>query len=189
MALPWEMNWGAEEPASPPKAESKKPWLLDWAEKTFSKSPQKLQEAPVAASKPLGDGLTLDTVFEGLKQAESRGLHINAKTGGLTTSPAGAEGITQLMPKTAAKPGYGIEGVKDKSEKEYLRVGREYLAAMHKKYGDWEMALAAYNAGPKSVDIAKGKAERYGGTWKEHLPKPEETLPYLYRVLGDKVKK
>lgn len=184
MDFPWEKNWGEEAAPPPPKQEAKKPWLVDWVEKAFSNTPQKPQKQPTEASKPLGDGLTLDSVFEGLKQAESKGLHIDPKTGGLLTSQAGAEGITQLMPKTAAKPGYGIEGVKDKSEKEYLRVGKEYLAAMHKKYGDWEMALAAYNAGVGNVDKAKGKAERFGGEWKDYLPKKEETVPYIDRVLG-----
>lgn len=194
MPMPWEVNWVQKEkeaiaaslPAAPVETSpSKKPWEINWVDVTL-KGSGSTQKQPTSDSKSLGDGLTLDTVFEGLKQAESGGTHIDAKTGKLVTSPAGAEGITQLMPKTAERPGYGIKPVQDKSEGEYLRVGKEYLAAMYKKYGDWEMSLAAYNAGSGSVDAAKGKAERFGGSWKDYLPKPKETLTYLERVLGKK---
>lgn len=197
MPMPWEVNWVQKEkeaiaaslPAAPVETSpSKKPWEINWVDVTL-KGSGSAQKQPISDSKSIGDGLTLDTVFEGLKRAESGGTHIDAKTGKLVTSPAGAEGITQLMPKTAERPGYGIKPVKDKSEGEYLRVGKEYLAAMYKKYGDWEMSLAAYNAGSGSVDAAKGKAERFGGSWKDYLPKPKETLPYIQKILGkgDKV--
>lgn len=192
MPMPWEVNWVQKEkeaiaaslPSTPTETSpSKKPWEINWVDVTL-KGSGSTQKQPTSDSKSLGDGLTLDTVFEGLKQAESGGVHIDAKTGKLVTSPAGAEGITQLMPKTAERPGYGIKPVQDKSEGEYLRVGKEYLAAMYKKYGDWEMSLAAYNAGSGSVDAAKGKAERFGGSWKDYLPKPKETLPYIDKILG-----
>lgn len=123
-----------------------------------------------------------DEVFEKLIQAESRGRHTDDK-GNLTTSPVGAQGITQLMPATAKKPGYGIEPVKDTSEAEYKRVGKEYLQALVGEFGgDYEKAVAAYNAGAKNV---KRAVEKGGDNWKEHLPKKSETLPYLQRVLGD----
>ena len=82
-----------------------------------------------------------------------------------------------------ANPGFGIKPVQDKSEKEYLRVGKEYLSALYGRYRDWEKALAAYNAGMGNVEKAIGKAERYGGDWKEFLPKKKETLPYIEKIL------
>ena len=142
------------------------------------------KESVVAPSAPLSS-LTVDTIFPKLLQQESGGKHVDEK-GNLITSPAGAEGITQLMPQTARKPGYGIAPVKDQSEGEYLRVGKEYLAKMYEKFGDWEKALAAYNAGVGNVTKAIGKAERFGGRWQTHLPKPEETLPYITNILGGK---
>lgn len=144
----------------------------------------KMKEYKQAPTQPIGNLQTIDTVFQGLINAESGGQHIDKKTGNLLTSSAGARGITQLMPKTAANPGYGITPVKDDSEEEYTRVGKAVLEKMYSKYGDWELALAAYNAGPKNVDTARGKAERYGGDWKDYLPKPSETLPYLDKILG-----
>lgn len=184
---PWEMKWNdVTTNVQEAKAEAPKglmPWQMKWND--ASPTPQK---QPVSNDQGLGNGLTLDSVFEGLKRVESGGKHIDEKTGKLVRSPVGAEGITQLMPKTASNPGYGIKPVQDKSEGEYLRVGKEYLQAMYKKYGDWEQALAAYNAGTGTVDKAKGKAERFGGDWKEHLPKPKETLPYISRILNAQTK-
>lgn len=123
----------------------------------------------------------LDGVFERLIQAESRGMHTDAQ-GRLTTSPVGAQGITQLMPATAKNPGFGIEPVKDQSEGEYRRVGRQYLEALVGEFGgDMEKAVAAYNAGARNVKMA---VKRGGEDWKSFLPKKEESLPYLKRVLG-----
>lgn len=128
--------------------------------------------------------LTLDTVFTSLIDAESGGKHLDDK-GKLIKSRVGAEGITQLMPSTAKKPGFGIEPVKDKSEDEYKRVGKEYLKALYTKFeGDWEKTLAAYNWGLGNVTKAVGKAERFGGEWKEALP--DETKGYLNKILKPK---
>lgn len=124
-----------------------------------------------------------ETIFSNLKVAESGGRHLNSQ-GKLMTSKAGAEGITQVMPKTQANPGYGVKPMKDKSEAEFDRVGREYLQAMYREYdGDWEKALAAYNAGPGNLNRAISKANAQGGHWKDYLPKPEETLPYIDKIL------
>jgi len=145
------------------------PWEKTWQKEDVSVAPKPKH--------------TIDTIMPNLIQAESRGVHADAK-GKLTTSPAGAEGITQLRPSTAKNPGYGIKPAQDKSEGEYLRVGKEYLQKMYDKFGSWEQALAAYNAGVGNVTKAISKAERYGGDWKEHLPKKEETIPYIKKILG-----
>ena len=136
---------------------------------------------PVAPAKaPVKD--RFEQVFSKLIHAESKGAHTDA-TGALTTSGAGAQGITQLMAKTAQKPGYGVEPVKDKSEKEYLRFGRDYLKAMLKEFGgDYRKAVAAYNAGPGSI---KKAVEKGGERWEDHLPKPSETKPYMTKILGN----
>lgn len=118
-----------------------------------------------------------DDLFGALIQQESRGRHLDA-SGKLTTSKAGAQGITQLMPTTARNPGYGIEPAKDQSEAEYLRVGREYLGAMLSEFdGDQAKALAAYNAGPGAVQAA---VSRNGADWLSRMP--AETRDYVRKV-------
>lgn len=73
--------------------------------------------------------------------------------GPVTRSGERAQGAGQLMPATAAKPGYGVKPAQNNSEAENRRVSYDYLVAMLNEYGgDAEKALAAYNAGPGTVD-------------------------------------
>ena len=131
---------------------------------------------------------SFDNVFKRLINAESRGKHLDA-SGGLTTSPVGAQGIAQVMPKTSKRPGFGVLPLQDDSEKESLRFGKDYLQAMVTNFnGDIEKAVAAYNAGPKSVQNAVSAAAESGKQWWQHLPKKKETLPYMEKILGQSYK-
>jgi N12 class adenine-specific DNA methylase/tRNA1(Val) A37 N6-methylase TrmN6 len=67
-------------------------------------------------------------------------------------SPKGAVTPMQVIPKTAATPGYGVKPAQDDSEAEYERVGHDYADAMLARYGDPTLAAAAYDAGPARVD-------------------------------------
>jgi soluble lytic murein transglycosylase len=133
---------------------------------------------------------------EYVQQAEpadyDRALHITMMTessgrrygsdGKLLTSPAGAQGEMQVMPYTAADPGYGVRPAQDDSPEELARVGREYFGAMLREYdGDLALAWAAYNAGPGAVDKARREAARANnpGGWLERLP--QETRDYVLK--------
>lgn len=110
-------------------------------------------------------------LYDAVEQVESGGDNS-------AVSPAGATGVMQLMPETAKNPGFGIEPVKDDSEEENRRVGREYLDALLKKYdGNLDHALAAYNYGPGNIDewIANGADPKQ---------LPQETQDYLVKVKG-----
>jgi soluble lytic murein transglycosylase len=128
-------------------------------------------------------GFDVDTIFSKLIQAESGGKQTD-KSGKILTSKKGAEGITQVMPKTQKDPGFGVTPAKDKSQEEFIRVGKDYLNAMYDRFGDQELAVAAYNAGPTNVQKALDKAKELGQDWKDHLPKRSETLPYIDKILG-----
>ena len=79
-------------------------------------------------------------------------------------SPAGARGLTQLMPATAA--GLGVANVLDPIQN--LDGGAKYLRQQLDAFGgDVTRALAAYNAGP-------GAVQRYGG-----VPPYAETQNYV----------
>jgi len=107
-----------------------------------------------------------DELLDALIQQESGGRH-NA------VSRAGARGITQVMPMTGRNPGFGVQPLRDNSETEYRRFGRDYLGAMLKRYnGDTAKALAAYNAGPGTVDKAGG------------VPNIPETQNYVKNIMG-----
>jgi soluble lytic murein transglycosylase-like protein len=67
-------------------------------------------------------------------------------------SPAGAQGLLQLMPGTAK-----IVGVTKNGPGANVLAGARYLRLMVDRFrGDLELALAAYNAGPTAVEKAGG---------------------------------
>lgn len=186
MAEPWEIK--VDNPWQQVIDDGKKtvkniaPWASEVANPWLSTTPV-AKSAPGVSQGP-SEGM-FERVFANMIQAESGGKH-TGKTGNLLESPAGARGITQLMPGTARDPGYGIDPVRDDSETEYLRVGRSYLQAMLTTYsGDYNKALAAYNAGSRNVDNAITRARKAGkpDDWMEYLPKKSETIPYVNKVM------
>lgn len=111
--------------------------------------------------------ISLDELIDITGRAESRNRDFDAQ-GRPVRSPKGALYKMQVMPSTARDPGFGIRPARDQSPEEYNRVGREYLAAMAKKYGSMDKAWAAYNGGP-------GRLDRVGGVARM----PKETRDYV----------
>ena len=91
------------------------------------------------------------------------------------TSSAGALGLTQLLPSTAASL-----GVDPNDPDENLFGGALYLRQQIDRFGDTRKALAAYNWGPGNVAKA---IRKYGEEWDQHLPK--ETEDYINRIAPD----
>ena len=112
----------------------------------------------------------------GMIRTESRG-NPNA------VSPKGAQGIIQIMPTTAANPGYDMPSIdlKNTTPEEQIRWGMEYRSRMQKAHGFTEdQATAAFNAGAGKVQQAIKKAKDSGGNWLSYMPK--ETRNYVPRV-------
>ncbi len=82
-------------------------------------------------------------------------------------SRVGALGLAQLMPGTA-----DLLGVDPHDPYQNLEGGARYLSQQYKRFGRWDFALAAYNAGP-------GAVEQYGG-----IPPYVETQGYVRKILG-----
>jgi cell wall-associated NlpC family hydrolase len=82
-------------------------------------------------------------------------------------SPAGAQGLMQLMPSTAA----GL-GVDPWDPSQAVRGAAQLLSKYVHNYGSVPLALAAYNAGP-------GAVEQYGG-----VPPYRETQNYVAKITG-----
>lgn len=97
-------------------------------------------------------------LIEGMIMQESRGD--TYRKGKLLTSPAGAQGLAQFMPKTAKQ--YGVDV---KSEESSVNGMIKYVSALLRQFGgDVEKAIMAYNAGPDNVK--NGKAYGYKETKK-----------------------
>ncbi|EPL59955.1 lysozyme [Stutzerimonas stutzeri B1SMN1] len=133
--------------------------------------------SPSAGRRPSGP-LSNNAIFDALIQQESGGRHYGDGSM-LLSSPKGARGVTQVMPATGRDPGYGVRPLTNESREEYLRFGREYLAAMMKEFdGDTQKALAAYNAGPGAV---KNAVASHGANWLSAMP--GETQAYVPSII------
>lgn len=87
---------------------------------------------------------------------------------GALRSPAGAVGIAQFLPSTAAE--LGIDPL---DPMQAIEGAARYLRQQFDRFGSWALALAAYNAGP-------GNVQRYGG-----IPPFDETKRYVAEILSD----
>ena len=119
----------------------------------------------------VGDELELQATRAGLPADLVRAVaHAESGFRQDAVSPKGAVGLMQLMPATAAEL-----GVDPHDASENLEGGARYLKRLLERFdGDRDQlvkALAAYNAGPGSVDV-------HGG-----LPPYPETVAYVARVL------
>jgi Transglycosylase SLT domain len=88
-------------------------------------------------------------------------------------SPKGARSTMGVMPATADMPGYGVKPSNGTLEDD-ARMGRDYRAALQKKFGE-QSGLAAYNMGPKAFD----DWQKAGGQWSKL---PAETRDYIGKV-------
>ncbi|AGY48147.1 lytic tail fiber protein [Acinetobacter phage Presley] len=105
--------------------------------------------------------------------------------GNLLKSPRGALGVAQIMPATAAKPGYGMKPIDlhNTTAEQQKAWATEYISRIGKAHGfSVPESVAAYNAGPGKVQKAVATAKEKGGSFLSYLPK--ETQNYVPQILG-----
>lgn len=98
-------------------------------------------------------------------------------------SVSAAHGLWQFIPKTG--DAYGLKnGLNYNARRDPVastRAALDLLATLHRQYGDWPLALAAYNAGGVKVKQAMGRAQSRN-FWQ--LPLPQVTKDYVPRLLA-----
>jgi len=121
----------------------------------------------VARQAALSAGINPDTFVRQIQQES--GFNPNAG------SPAGAEGIAQFMPGTAASM-----GINPYDPSQALGGAARLMASLSAQFGgDYAKALAAYNAGAGAVDSAVAQG---GASWLSYMP--AETQNYVAIILG-----
>jgi membrane-bound lytic murein transglycosylase D len=124
------------------------------------------------------EGVPQDLIY--LAQAES-GFHP------LAVSRVGARGIWQFMASRAR--GYGLQHnmwVDDRQDPEKsTRAAARHLKDLYAQFGDWYLAMAAYNSGPGTVQAAV-KRTGYADFWELYRRNvlPKETRNYVPIILA-----
>lgn len=97
-------------------------------------------------------------------------------------SPAGATGIWQMMPGTATGLGLEVNSVVDE-RRDPVRsseAAARYLKQLYNTYGDWSLAIAAYNCGPGNVNKALRRVgNNKADFWEIYPYLPAETRTYV----------
>ena len=130
-----------------------------------------------------------------IEEAESRNLPlelalmpvIESTFDPFAYSHAGAAGLWQIMPTTAEhfglKQSWWYDGRRDIVAS--TRMALDYMQALYRTFGDWKLALAAYNSGPGRVQRAvKKNARKNIPTTFWHLDLPRETKNYVSKLLA-----
>lgn len=121
----------------------------------------------------LGLGLYYNPIFE--QALEEQGLPLELKYLPMiessldpnAVSKHGAAGLWQFMLSTAKGLGMEVNSLVDERRDPYLssEMAASYLKGLYDSYGDWSLAIAAYNCGPGTLNKA---IRRAGGDPKSH---------------------
>ena len=134
-------------------------------------------------------------LYHTVKEAERRGMPtelallpiIESSYDPAATSSAAAAGLWQFIPSTGKIYGLKQNSLYDgrRDVVESTRAAYEFLGGLYNQFGSWELALAAYNAGPGRIEQAINRNKALGlptDYWSLKLP--EETMNYVPRFLA-----
>ena len=96
-------------------------------------------------------------------------------------SRVGAMGLWQFMPATGREYKLYVNNhIDDRMDPEMAtEAAMKYLKALHRMFGDWEVALAAYNCGPGNVRKAIRRSGGKKTFWELYNYLPRETRSYI----------
>ena len=101
-------------------------------------------------------------------------------------SRVGATGLWQFMYRTGKEYDLNVSSyVDERSDPEKsTKAACQYLARLYRIFGDWDLALAAYNSGPGNVSKAIRRSGGYENYWNIRKNLPRETAGYLPAFLA-----
>lgn len=101
-------------------------------------------------------------------------------------SRVGATGLWQFMFATGKQFGLEVSSYVDERSDPIMstEAASKYLATLYKIFGDWDLALAAYNSGPGNVSKAIRRSGGYQNYWNIRPFLPRETAGYLPAFLA-----
>ncbi len=99
-------------------------------------------------------------------------------------SPGGAAGLWQFIPATAKRYGLRMDWWVDERRDPLAATAAalDYLETLHARFGDWTLAVAAYNCGEGRVERALRRAGADADFFALELPR--ETAAYVPRLLA-----
>ena len=101
-------------------------------------------------------------------------------------SRVGATGLWQFMYGTGKEHGLDVSSYVDErcDPIKSTVAASQYLGRLYKIFGDWDLALAAYNSGPGNVSKAIRRSGGYKNYWNIRPHLPRETAGYLPAFLA-----
>ena len=102
------------------------------------------------------------------------------------TSRAGAAGLWQFMYSTGKLYDLEVNSVVDERRDPYKSTvaAARYLRRLYDMYGDWQLAMAAYNCGPGNVNKAIARSGGKHTFWEIYPYLPRETRGYIPKYIG-----
>jgi membrane-bound lytic murein transglycosylase D len=102
-------------------------------------------------------------------------------------SRVGATGLWQFMFATGKEYGLDVSSYVDERSDpiQSTEAAAKYLAKLYEIFGDWDLALAAYNSGPGNVTKAIRRSGGYQNYWNIRHNLPRETAGYLPAFLAN----
>ncbi|MEN3323802.1 LysM peptidoglycan-binding domain-containing protein [Mariniflexile soesokkakense] len=101
-------------------------------------------------------------------------------------SRVGATGLWQFMYSTGKMYGLDVSSYVDERSDpiKSTEAAAKYLSKLYEIFGDWDLALAAYNSGPGNVTKAIRRSGGYQNYWNIRHNLPRETAGYLPAFLA-----
>ena len=159
------------QPPNPPFVKEREIWIKKVSPRPWPAAAKKF--VPELKAIFAAEGVPVELVW--LAEVES-GFDARAR------SPAGAVGMFQLMPATAKNLGLSLFPFDQRKQPEpAAHAAARHLRRLHETFGDWRLAVAAYNCGEGTVQRL---LKRYDATSYERIAPhlPAETQMYVPKV-------